>query len=88
MILNNMPQFTVYVIESTETDYYYIGQTNDLSRRVSRHNENNVTSTKGRGPFEIVYTEAYDTRSGAIQREKELKSGQGREWLKEHILDQ
>jgi len=82
-----MSQFTVYVIESTQTDFYYIGQTNNLSRRLSRHNENQVTSTKGRGPFEVVLSERYDTRSEAMQRERELKSGQGREWLKKNILE-
>jgi len=82
-----MSQFIAYVIESTQTDFYYIGQTNNLSRRLSRHNENQVTSTKGRGPFEVVLSERYDTRSEAMQREKELKSGQGREWFKKNILE-
>jgi predicted GIY-YIG superfamily endonuclease len=34
----------------------------------------------------LIYSEEKETRSDAMKREKYLKSGQGREWIKENIL--
>ena len=34
-------------------------------------------------PFDLVYFETYKTRSEAVAREKFLKSGAGREFIKE-----
>ena len=38
--------------------------------------------TKGKGPFELVHHEEFATKQEAVVREKFLKSGQGREFLK------
>lgn len=37
--------------------------------------------TSGKGPWEIVYQEHFETRAQAMKREKLLKSGKGREFL-------
>ena len=34
----------------------------------------------------LIHTEIYQTRGEAIKRELYLKSGQGREWIKQNIL--
>ena len=39
-----------------------------------------------RCPFEVIYTEDYETRMEAETREKFLKSGKGREELKKLII--
>lgn len=54
----------------------YCGQTTDLRRRLTEHNENNRKSaryTKSRRPVTIVYFEEYPTLSLAMKREKEIK---------------
>ncbi|MBN2008029.1 GIY-YIG nuclease family protein [candidate division KSB1 bacterium] len=66
--------FIVYILKSETTVAYYIGQTNNIELRLNRHNTNSVTATKNRGPWNIVYTEEYPTRSEAMKREKYLKS--------------
>jgi putative endonuclease len=66
--------FYVYTLYNKEFDKYYIGQTSDLEKRISRHNRGGVKSTKPYRPWEIVYTEEYSTRSESMAREKELKS--------------
>ena len=74
--------WTVYVLCSLKNRWFYIGLTNDLLRRVREHNRGYNRSTKGKGPFKIVHAEAYSTRAGARAREKYLKSGVGREYLR------
>ena len=71
-----MPYY-VYVLESVRDGWLYVGQTSNLEKRLLRHNQGEVKSTKGRGPFKIVYIEKYKTRSEAIRREKFFKSPEG-----------
>ncbi|HBD24970.1 MAG: hypothetical protein A2566_00590 [Candidatus Zambryskibacteria bacterium RIFOXYD1_FULL_40_13] len=63
----------VYVIRSVELKELYIGQTNDLKRRFVEHNERKNVSTKNKAPFKLVYYEAYQSKSDAKYREKQLK---------------
>ena len=74
--------FTVYVLKNGDGKIY-IGQTNDLVRRIEQHNRKPKRGyTKNNGPFSVVWCEIFSTRAEAMRREKNLKSGQGREWLK------
>lgn len=78
-----MPYFT-YIIKSKITDRYYIGETDNLQRRITLHNEGNSISTKAYIPWEIVYFEKFDTRTEAMKREKQLKKMKSKkyiEWL-------
>jgi putative endonuclease len=77
--------FTVYVIRSSATGKLYTGFTADLVQRLGQHNSGITKSTKNRGVWELVYQEECATRSVAMQREKYLKSGKGREELKQVI---
>ena len=77
-------KFYVYVLRSEE-GYRYIGHTPDLERRLSEHNTGRTRWTKRGHGWEVIYTESYESRSEAMQREKWLKSGVGREWLKSQI---
>ena len=75
--------FIVYVLHSQSTGRFYIGQTSDLERRLQEHQAGDARYTRGRGPWILVHTETYPTRSEAMKREKFLKSGKGRESLKD-----
>ena len=41
---------------------------------------------KQKGPWRLIYSEEQSTRGEAMEREKFLKSGQGRDWIKANIL--
>ena len=75
----------VYVLKSTKDGKWYTGCTSDLRKRFSEHNNNKVSATKGRGPFEIIYYEASLNSSDAFAREKYLKSGMGKRYLKNRL---
>jgi len=75
----------VYILRSEKDRKLYIGLTNNLTRRLEEHNTGRVFSTKGRKPMKIVRVEEYSNRKEAAEREKFLKTGQGRELLKKII---
>ena len=64
---------------------FYTGYTIDLRRRFNEHNSNRVFSTKGRGPFRLIYYEACINEDDAKGREKYLKSGMGKRYLKNRL---
>jgi len=76
---------TVYVLRSRTTGKLYVGQTQDLEKRLAEHHAGIARYSRNRGPWELVYTEPATSRSDAMLREKALKSGQGRAWLKARI---
>jgi len=72
----------VYVLRGKD-GRHYIGISRRLRKRISEHNQGRTTADAGKGPFELVYKEAYPDHKSARVRERFLKSGTGRAWLKE-----
>ena len=77
--------FCVYIIESKKRNYRYVGLTNNLQRRLEEHQKGYNKITKFYCPFELIYSELFDTRPQARRREKYLKSGYGRQWIKNQV---
>jgi putative endonuclease len=75
-------EYFVYVLESEKDGRLYKGQTSNLTNRVQEHNLGKTKSTKGYVPWNLVYFEKFETREEAVVREKFLKTGIGREFLK------
>ena len=74
--------FFVYAIKSTRRNYIYVGLTNNFDRRFREHNSGHNRTTKPYAPFEKLHLEFFQTRVEARTREKYLKSGIGKEFLK------
>ena len=72
----------VYAIRSLVRNYVYVGMTKDLERRLSEHNNGENRSTKAYRPFVLIYLENFPDRKSAREKEKYLKSGIGKEFLK------
>ena len=81
--------YWVYILRNETTDKLYKGQTSDLEKRIERHNTHESGSMrytyKQKGSWRLIFSEEYSTRSEAMKREKFLKSGQGREWIRDNI---
>ncbi len=73
--------YFIYILYSENFDRYYIGQCEDLSARLTRHNAKTVLSTKAYTPWEIVHSESYGTRAEATAREKEIKNKKSRKYI-------
>lgn len=74
-----------YIIRSKKDKKWYTGTTTDLQKRLNEHNNNKVTSTKNRGPFELIYYEACIDMNDALARERYLKTGMGKRYLKNRM---
>ena len=74
--------FFVYVLKSSIDNRLYKGFTVDLQNRLKEHNSGKNKSTAPYSPWKVVYSEEVQTREEARKREKYLKSGIGREYLK------
>lgn len=81
--------YWVYAIYNRKHNKIYIGQSEDIIRRVLEHNDPNNTTHKFTrkfdGVWEVIYKETQQTRSKALIREKQLKSYRGREFIKNLI---
>jgi len=77
--------YYTYVIRSQKDGKCYTGSTSNLRKRFNEHNYGKVSSTKGRGPFQLIYYEACLSMKDARQREKYLKSGMGKRYLKNRL---
>jgi putative endonuclease len=78
--------YHVYVIYSEKFDKIYIGMSTDLEKRVFAHNHLPKGWTKNFRPWVLVYSEKFEDKSNALNREKELKSHKGRDFIRQQIL--
>ncbi len=82
-----MDSFVVYILFSPSSGKTYTGMTSDLITRFHFHN---FKSTKGftirYRPWIVAHVEFFESKIEAMQREKELKTGTGRDWVKRTIL--
>jgi putative endonuclease len=74
--------YYVYAIKSVNKNYSYVGLTANTARRIAEHNEKKEKTTRSYAPFKTILIEEHDTRIKAREREKYLKSGAGKEYLK------
>ncbi len=77
--------YYTYILENSQGKLY-IGQTNDVSARLYRHNGNQVTATKNKGPWTVIYFQSFNTRSESVLYESYLKSLKRPEYIKEIVL--
>ncbi|SHF74908.1 GIY-YIG nuclease family protein [Flavobacterium defluvii] len=81
-----MDEFVVYILYSEKFNKTYTGFTSNLIERFKSHN---FLETKGYTlkfrPWEVVYVEFFKSKSEAMKREKYLKTGVGREFIKNLI---
>jgi putative endonuclease len=71
----------VYVLQSGFDAGLYIGYSANLRRRLAQHEAGDSVATAHRGPWKLIYYEAYLEETDARGREEFLKSGLGRKHL-------
>lgn len=75
----------VYLLKSETTGKWYTGSTNNLRKRILQHNSGKNISTKHGIPWKIIYFEVGLNVNDARAREKYLKSGMGKRYLKNRL---
>ena len=74
-----------YVYSLKCRDGYYVGYTDSLKERISRHQKGFVNATKNRLPIELEFYFSIKDKYKAFEFEKYLKSGSGRAFIKKHF---
>lgn len=78
--------FYVYVLQSLADSGLYIGYTANLRLRLAQHQRGDSQATKSRRPWRLIYYEAYIDQDDALGRERFLKSGTGRSFLRKQCV--
>jgi len=82
--------FYVYVLKNDRSGKIYIGQTSDLEKRITQHNDQSFDKrsyTKlNKGTWSLIYKEIFETREEVRVREKQLKSSRDRDFIKTKIM--
>ena len=85
MIPLELPHQVVYVRRSRKTGQWYTGYTQNLQKRLSEHQTEARGYTRKRGPYEVMYYEACISEDDARAREKYLKSGMGKRYVRNRL---
>lgn len=76
----------VYVLKSSKNQQLYIGTAEDVALRLRQHNAGKVQSTRPHRPYDLIYVERYESKTIALQRERQMKkSGLVRKALKDGV---
>lgn len=78
-------KYYIYVLQSKKDDKFYVGCTNNLSRRITEHMNGKVYSTKDRLPIKLIYYEFCLDQKDAYEREKYLKTAWGKRYIKNRL---
>ena len=78
----------VYLIECQDDGSWYIGYSSDLKRRINDHlSGNGCRTTSMKKNWRLIYYESYLDKNDALGREKFLKGGSGRRFLKKQLVN-
>ena len=65
---------------------FYVGCTDNLKERLSRHQKRNVPATANRLPLKLDFYLAIEDKNKAYNLEKYFKSGSGRAFINKHLI--
>ncbi|MBP6688208.1 MAG: GIY-YIG nuclease family protein [Lacibacter sp.] len=77
--------FYVYILQSLKDFSFYVGQCNDLDKRMSKHNDGFSKYTASKRPLRLVYFEIAASRTEALIREKQIKKMKSRLYIENLI---
>ena len=75
----------VYILESHDSEHFYVGITDDLPARLAKHNAGEVPHTSKYKPWRLKTYVAFSDEKQAMAFEKYLKSGSGRAFAKKPL---
>lgn len=77
-------EYIVYILYSQKRSRYYVGQTNNIKKRLERHNNGFVPSTKSGLPWQLIKTFEVASRSEAMQLENKIKKRGSKRFLEDN----
>ena len=77
--------YSVYILQSEKDESFYIGYSEDVLKRLEKHNSSKTGCTSTKKPRKIFYTEVFDNKTDAIKRENFLKRQKNRAFYEKLI---
>jgi len=77
--------FYTYIIKSITSGRLYIGHTNNVERRLFEHNIGKSKSTRSKGPWELVLSRQFGTKSDSVLFELKLKKLKSKKYILENL---
>ena len=74
--------FKVYILYSSKHEKHYTGFTSNLEQRLLSHNVLGKDWTASYRPWQLIFTKEFETKKEAMEYEKWLKTGVGRDFIK------
>jgi len=76
--------YFVYILQSLKDNGLYIGYTNDLKKRIKKHQLGKSFATKCRRPLKLIHYQVFASKKDALSTEKYLKTTRG--WQRIHRM--
>ncbi len=81
-------KYSVYILFSHTLDSYYVGHTGyHIEERLRHHLTNHKGFTSRAKDWKVVFTESFETKSAAYQRELQIKKRKSRKYIEALIQD-
>jgi putative endonuclease len=78
--------YSTYILWSEKLQKYYVGHTDNLSRRLLEHNSGKSHFTKTGIPWIVKFEEDFESRSDAMKREQQIKDRKSKQYI-QHIIE-
>ena len=65
---------------------FYLGQCDDLDKRMSKHDDGMSKYTASKRPWRLVYFEMFNSRSDAIKREGQIKKMKSKKYIQSLVM--
>jgi len=79
-------KFFVYILQSMKDFSFYVGQCDDLDKRMSKHDDGMSKYTASKRPWRLVYFEMFNSRSDAIKREGQIKKMKSKKYIQSLVM--
>jgi len=73
--------YFVYIIKSQKDGTYYVGSTQNVEERLTRHNQGRSRYTKSKIPWKLIYYEEHPDKTHALKRENAIKNRKSRDYI-------
>ena len=82
-----MEHYYTYIIESHSNFHWYIGYTKNIERRLVEHRSEQNKSTRGKGPWKLIFLKRFDNNLDANRFEIKLKQVRNKEYIRHEYSD-
>lgn len=79
--------YIVYILEDQSDKTWYTGFTTNLKKRFLKHIHGEVESTRKKQKLKLIYCELYLNKKDALGRERFLKSGAGKKFIRKQLTN-